>query len=285
MACIAVEMQSRATYSLVQCLIVGVSSLVRGCFLFAVFRRQQATKGGHMALNNKLNAYTENLKLLVIKHKKVPIAAALALIVIISMIPVLFSQHQNTPSSTAASCDLKNMNGKMTCEEYEKDHKYRCEYSLSTGDKSGFDEKKLDDRTCQDLGYTWTNKGSSSSESGGETATSANNYADIYTNPSAHNGQKFTVTGKITEIIEAVQDNTSMGAGFKTYKTMIPCGDDLSSAEFWLQTNDDHRVNVFVESCKLDKTLSEGDDVSVEGTIVNDSSTPNQYVYMSGSVK
>lgn len=245
-----------------------------------------------MALNNKLNAYVENLKLLVIKHKKVSIAAALALIVIISMATILFSQHQNTPSITAASCDLKNMNGKMTCEEYEKDHKYRCEYSLSTGDKSGFDEKKLDGKTCQDLGYTWTNKGSSSSESGSEAlttseqkATNDNSSADIYTNPLAHSGQKLTVTGKISEIIEAVQDNTSMGAGFKTYKTMIPCGDDLSSAEFWLQTNDGHRINVFVESCKVDKTLSEDSEVSVEGTIVNDSSTQNQYVYMTGSVK
>lgn len=114
---------------------------------------------------------------------------------------------------------------------------------------------------------------------------SSTDTTDIYENPLSHSGEKFTVSGKITSIVEAVQDNTSIGAGFKTYKTMIPCGDDLSSAEFWLQTNDGRKVNVFAESCEADKTLSEGSEVSVHGIIVNETSTDNRYIYLSGNVK
>lgn len=212
-----------------------------------------------MALNNKLNAYVENLKLLVIKHKKVSIAAALALIVIISMIPVLFSQHQNTPSSTAASCDLKNMNGKMTCEEYEKDHKYRCEYSLSTGDKSGFDDKKLDDKTCTDLGYTWVDKSSSSSAANSTEITNTQ-----------HSDQEYT-DACTAAIVSKYGDPTKKGAeyAYRYEKWTIEQGDGyklLRSAFSIL--NDDKKAGIDpngpdyyygTASCRVDESLNASD--------------------------
>lgn len=108
---------------------------------------------------------------------------------------------------------------------------------------------------------------------------------DIYDNPLNHSGESISVNGVITSIVSATQDNTSIGMGFKKYTTMIPCGEDLSSAEFWIKTTSGKTVNAFAESCDADKDYSVDDTITISGKIVNDSSTLNQYLYILGTIK
>ncbi len=108
---------------------------------------------------------------------------------------------------------------------------------------------------------------------------------NIYDNPLNHNGESISVTGTITSITSATQDNTSIGMGFKKYTTMIPCNERFSSAEFWIKTANGKTVNVFAESCDIDKDYSVDDVITISGKIVNDSSTLNQYLYILGTIK
>jgi|GEM_PF-6217136 hypothetical protein len=93
------------------------------------------------------------------KHKKKYIIGLIAygvfMVLLITFAIVYSGSGDNSKSET---CDLQHMTGQMTCEEYDKDARERCEYSLETDDEGGFNEKKLDGKTCQDRGFEWVDK-------------------------------------------------------------------------------------------------------------------------------
>ena len=88
------------------------------------------------------------------KHKKKYIIGGIVYAVFMVLLIVLGVALSGSTGDKADDC----MIGKMTCEEYDKDHKERCETYLETDDEYGFNDERENGKTCKDLGFEWVDK-------------------------------------------------------------------------------------------------------------------------------